>query len=388
MEKIIPLHALVIVVSAGDPDCLAEVGAIFPDHEVINTAAVSQSLIGPKNRPELTSIIQSEIRHRVALKLSLGERVVVYDDGNDDPHWHNGLTRLAERQGAPVIYLCAEPGHDDCPAFRTTIVFGQDSISVVKPLPDNPLECISANFCGITVVGDVHGNLPALKSAVAWATSRNQFVWFLGDVIDYGNKSLETFDIVYNMMMGGTAAMIIGNHERKIARWAQHHEDGDRRSFKLSDGNQVTTTALNALGFNARQAWLGRFRAALGRVSLIAQLGNVHLVHGAMHPDVWTERDNPRDIENYALYGEPDMRLRTPTAAFRLGYSWVDSVPDKEIVFVGHDVRSTMAPIAVTGAMGGKVVFLDTGSGKGGPLATADLRFAGKRLRLENFNLF
>ena len=386
MQKIIPLHSLVIIAArgAGDGVRVAEVEAMFPAHEIIRAESVSRDLAGPGPRPELAAIIQSEIKHRIALKLSLGERAVVHDSHRRGD-WRNGLARLAERQGAPVIRLLTEPGHDCPDAGTTAIAFGRDTIAVVTPLPDNPLEHISNGFRGITVIGDVHGNLPALKSAVAWATGRNQFVWFLGDVIDYGNEPLAAFDLVHGMVMGGTAAMVIGNHERKIARWAQHHEDGDRRAFRLSEGNQVTAAALNALDAGARQAWLGRFRAVLGRVSLLVRMGNVSLVHGAMHPDVWSGRDNPRDIENYALYGEPDMR---PGTAFRQGHSWVDSVPPGETVFVGHDVRSTMAPIAVTGALGGKVVFLDTGSGKGGPLATADLRFAGKELRLENFNLF
>ena len=47
-----------------------------------------------------------------------------------------------------------------------------------------------------------------------------------------------------------------------------------------------------------------------------------------------------------------------------------------------------MRPVVETNAQGGKAIFLDTGSGKGGNLSSVDLRFneAG-RLELQNFNM-
>ena len=53
---------------------------------------------------------------------------------------------------------------------------------------------------------------------------------------------------------------------------------------------------------------------------------------------------------------------------------WVESVPEGITVWVGHDVRSTDGrPLRRRGRAGGEVVFLDTGSGKGGHLSWVDL---------------
>ena len=60
-------------------------------------------------------------------------------------------------------------------------------------------------------------------------------------------------------------------------------------------------------------------------------------------------------------------------------YNWVDRIPPRKTVVVGHDVRQTNEPLVVKGTEGGTAVFLDTGSSKdtidkpGGHLSWMDL---------------
>jgi hypothetical protein len=229
---------------------------------------------------------------------------------------------------------------------------------------------------GITVVGDLHGELVAFTTALAWAKARQNFLWLLGDVIDYGADTLATVDAVYEAVMAGTAALILGNHERKIARWLDH--GGKHR---LTDGNRVTIEALERLDSTTKRRWIGRFRSLLGHASLMQQFGNITLVHAAVHPSLWTEQPDHAQIEQFALYGEADHS----SGRFRRVHHWIDSVPHGQLVFVGHDNVAEF-PIVMRGLLGGRVVFLDTGCGTGGRLSTADLRFDESGLRLECFN--
>jgi len=307
----------------------------------------------------LHAIALIELRHRLGLKLSLGQRVAV---ANDDLSSYDSqqLIQLATGQGAEIIDLA-----------------GQSVSALVPILPNNPYDYVRSHWNGITVAGDLHGDLAAFHAALAWAKARQHFLWLLGDVIDYGSQTLQTADAVYRAVMQGQAALILGNHERKIARWLDH----DRAPPRLNSGNRVTIDAIEALDPTARRQWVGRFRSLLGHAALLQQIDNVILLHAAVHPSFWTAKPNAASIEQYALYGEADRN----SSQYRRVHRWVDSIPAGQMVFVGHD-KVCDFPIVVTGAKGGQVVFLDTGCGTGGQLSTADLRFDPTGLRLECFN--
>jgi protein phosphatase len=270
------------------------------------------------------------------------------------------LITLATNQGAHIIDLRAD-------------------MPLVRMLPMDPLAHLRANWKGITVVGDLHGDLHALTTVIAWAEARQHFIWFLGDIIDYGTDTLETADRIYQAVMHGEAALILGNHERKIAKWLDQRENG--RHLRVSDSNLVTIRALESLKPAVRKQWVGRFRSLLSHTVLMQQIEQFTLVHGAVHPTFWTDTPNYPSIEQFALYGEADYS----SGRFRRVHRWIDAVPKGQMVFIGHDMKAEF-PTVVTGAKGGQVVFLDTGCGTGGCLSSADLRFTASGLRLECFN--
>ena len=184
--------------------------------------------------------------------------------------------------------------------------------------------------------------------------------------------------------MNNYKVLILGNHERKIAKWFQYKDDKEKYKFRVSEGNGITIDALNSMSTIDRNIWYGKFRTIIAKSSLIVSLGNIVLVHAAVHPDFWKNGKN-NEIENYALYGESDA---SAYPEFRLSYKWIDYIPKDCIAIVGHEAQSQMYPLSVPTSKGGKVVFLDTGSGKGGPLSTADILFDQTGvLHLENFNL-
>ena len=343
---VLPFHCLVF--------CDNEQLDGFPPHERLSSRRVALDLVGHE-APDLRPIVLAELRHRVGLKLSLGQRVAVADCYDKAQ-----LASLARAQGAQVVDL-VDPA----------------SLALLPPA-DQP-DYLHANWRGITVIGDSHGDLRALTRALSWAETRCNFVWLLGDVIDYGADTLATADMAYMAVMAGKAGMILGNHERKIARWLDQSETG-RPHIRISDGNRVTINALNGLNSIERKQWIGRFRGLLAHASLMQQIGDITLLHAAAHPSLW-HKPNLSLIEQFALYGEGEHC----NGKFRRVHRWIDGIPAGKLVFVGHDVMAPF-PMMVTGAKGGQAVFMDTGCGTGGYLSSADLRFSEHGLRLECFN--
>ena len=386
MNYRIPFHSLVIIISVNHAQILPEIDQIFPEHEIITHDMIRYNLWGDAFRPELSNVLFEELRHRISLKLSLGERVVVCAQ-NRNPDHRITLCNLAIETGAEVVYLIADP-HDhrlrndiDIASgdgiVDNVLRLGMDNIEIVEEYTQ-ALDSIRADYRGLTVVGDVHGNLPGLEAAVQWAKGRDHYLWFLGDVIDYGRDSISTMDRIHRLIMQNDASMLQGNHERKIARYFSAE-----KKIKLSPGNRMTTDALDRLAVHDAGKWRGRFGAVVARSCLTAHLGDVVLAHGAVHPSVWSGKPRYREIEQFALYGESDQIMGGP---FELTYRWVDEIPKDKLVIVGHDARASI-PLTVTGRMGGQAIFLDTGSGKDGSLSSADLRFSSTGvLRLENFN--
>lgn len=341
---VIPLHSLIL---CSDPNQLQK----FAPYECMSLTSISHDLVGDVRQIALHRIAFQEMCHRVGLKLSLGERVVIAEP---DSQYTQQLIDIAIGQGAYVIDMC-----DVSEPFEIVTAF---------------MTISSAVYRGITVIGDIHGDLKRLHTAMAWAESRQNFAWLLGDVIDYGADTLACLETVYHAVMRGSAGLILGNHERKIARWV------DQRHVRISEGNRITTEALAGLAPSLRQQWIGRFRSLLSHAHLLYQIENVTLIHAATHPSLWTRRPDAQLIEQFGLYGQGETNGR-----FHRVHHWVNAVPAGQLVFVGHDVISPF-PIIVSGTKGGQVVFLDTGCGKNGALSTADLRFTETGLRLECFN--
>ena len=76
-------------------------------------------------------------------------------------------------------------------------------------------------------------------------------------------------------------------------------------------------------------------------------------------------------------------------------YDWVDHVPEHVTVIVGHDRTPLLAVPHFestdnvvthhTGALGGKIIWIDTGGGKGGFVTGAILYDAGKFVETVSF---
>jgi hypothetical protein len=73
------------------------------------------------------------------------------------------------------------------------------------------------------VIGDVHGELPALERLGRelgyrsdWSHPEDRKLIFLGDLVDRGAHSLEVAELVHGLARAGRAACLMGNHEYNL----------------------------------------------------------------------------------------------------------------------------------------------------------------------------
>ncbi len=401
--KHIPLHSLVILVGPTASGKSALAHKRFPKHEILNPSLVGIDLVGNGSRFDLNSEIFREIYHRTRLKLSLGERVVI-DAPNLKKKDRIGFANIGNSFGAPIFYIIPEQAEFDIQFDRSekqilqgdgvaeVIDTRKEEFEVVQKLPTGNLynTIKSRKFKGVTAIGDVHAMREALKSAINWATARSHFIIFLGDTIDYGPKPLECVGDIYDIVMAGRGALVYGNHERKIERWIEQDKQGNIR-IRIGEGNQVTIDAIKKLSKWQRDIFENRFRALISTARTSYTIKNVLFVHGAAHPDMFDSEEirfSDKQLMNLALFGEVDkdepIRNNYPNRT----YDWIETIPEDRIAIVGHDIRSTEKPLILKNQQGGEVVFLDTGSGKGGSLTSADIRFRPNKtlLKVDNFN--
>ena len=372
----------------------------FADYDLLCADDIRYELTGDRSRRDIDGMVFSEIHRRVDTKLKLGERVVV-NAANLRRDGRMALANIGLTFGVPVFYLVCDHQNAD-PVMQQRFVSGERDIlkgdgvaevidtrvsdfAPVKKL-NNSLSGIQSRFSGITIIGDIHGMYQSLLNALDWARARHHFVLFLGDIIDYGAGTLECADEVYRTVMRGHGELIVGNHERKIARWIDQPERG-RHMMRLSEGNKVTTQALINLGNPRRDRWMARFKGLVTRSPLLFNLDNYIFTHAAVHPSMWTGTEDQKNMENFSLFGEFEASAIQFSEGHRprRTYNWVEAIPANTTVVVGHDARSYVAPVTDMNAAGGRAVFLDTGSGKGGYLSSLDLRFTPDGLKLENF---
>jgi len=419
--KHIPLHSLVMLIgpSKGGKSYIAN--KYFEDYEVISADDIKIELVGDVTRQDVNREVGTELTRRAKLKIKLGERVVV-DANNLRAKERGFISKIGEGAGVPIFYvICDRPltdkKKDGQTHFEKIGIKKQDEIfkenereiirgdgvaevidtrqidfSVAEKLPKGDILSTikKRKFKGITVIADVHGMRYSLKSAVNWATSRSHFMLFLGDVIDYGPKSLECLEDVYDIVMAGNGAMVYGNHERKIDRWFDQDKKGNI-TLNLSSGNRVTIDALKKLTYQQRQQFETKYKGLMKMARHHFVTDNILFTHAAGHPDMWNKEENrlkDRKLSTMAMFGviNPE-KTNFKDGSPNMIYDWCDDIPKGKICVVGHDIRSTGAPKTVKGTKGGTTIFLDTGSGKIGGLTSGDIRFKGNEsLKISSFN--
>jgi hypothetical protein len=103
----------------------------------------------------------------------------------------------------------------------------------------------------LDVIGDVHGEMPALQALGrelgydvqgGWRHPDNRLIVFLGDLVDRGAYSFEVADLVRVVVAERRAICLMGNHEYNIAAWSL----GVPGYQKPKRSNRATITEIEA----------------------------------------------------------------------------------------------------------------------------------------------
>ena len=426
--KKIPLHSMVMVIGP-DIDTITPSQKLyvknylldsgFEKYEILSTSDIIENICGDYRRVDVTNQAIDYMEKTTYEKIKFGERVVLI--GNFSlKNKRDIFINIAKQFDIPVFYLVLNEnlynsdtsyGRKQKENFRInykTFIRGDNGFaSVIDTKIDDDIVAIkrfsgentiaelsNRGFCGITNCGDIHGMYDLLLEAIDWSVSRGHLFSTTGDFIDYGPNNIKCINTIYERVVYGTAITTIGNHEKKILKWLDMHENGidPKDKICLSEGNMVTVNEFLNLSDKEFKVMSSRFRAIINHARHHFIFGNKLFTHAASEPSMFNTTA-PRlvgRLEVMALYGEIDpVNKKLANGYPNRIYEWINRIPDGKTVIVGHDIRSKINVPKYTGDLGGTAIFMDTGSGKGGKLSSIDLRInvKGDDLDIINYNM-
>lgn len=228
------------------------------------------------------------------------------------------------------------------------------------------------------IIGDVHADFDVFSKAVTFANENNLHLVSLGDLIDNGSDGDKCVELMLSLCKEGKASFIKGNHEHKIIRWCNGND------VIIGPPNQVTIDQFNAPGGEAFKSNFIELMKYFAQDYMRIEDKNF-MAHAGMHKDFWeatfTDADITKDMINAMYFGQADYKVqyewKGQTYPKRI-YNWVDYIPTGIRLIVGHDPaplsevpefdKFQQQPRVVTNDVGGEVIFMDCGAGKGGKL--------------------
>lgn len=232
-----------------------------------------------------------------------------------------------------------------------------------------------SDFDGLIVVGDIHGNWSEFEVVLDQANRENLFLISLGDVMDYGFENVKCFNALYDLIQNNRATMLIGNHEFKLFKYINQSREQNVR-IRRYGGILTTIENMDQLSPTELKSFEDDFLENYNESCFILKCGNYYFAHGAIDSKFWTDHKFAKATKSMAMFGQVDTRSTPREDGYPIRrYDWVEQVPAGNTVIVGHDIRSKSQPFHQKGKLGGEVIFLDTGSSKGGQLSSMKLTF-------------
>ncbi len=338
----IPQLALVVLVGASGSGKSSFARKHFKPTEVVSSD-VCRGMVSDDENDQSVTPEAFELVHRIAeARLRLG-RLTVIDATNARSEDRKPLVELARRVHALPIAIVLDVPARTCDArnherpdrnFGAHVVAGQ-SRSIQRSLGGMKREGFSHVFVldGVSeistatiqrvplhsdkrgergpfdIVGDVHGcgdELQDLMTRLGYAVGADgvprhpdgrKFV-FLGDLCDRGPRNVAVLRLAMDMVEGGAAWWVPGNHDVKLHR----HLTG--RKVKISHGLEVTLREIHELSAADREPFVERYcRIVDGLAShLVFDDGRLVCAHAGMRQDM-IGRGSPA-VRDFALFGE------------------------------------------------------------------------------------
>jgi hypothetical protein len=142
------------------------------------------------------------------------------------------------------------------------------------------------------IIGDVHGcatKLVALLDALGYGiTDWTGAYWhphrraiFVGDLIDRGDEQIRVLEIVKGMVDGGSAEVVMGNHEFNAVAYATEHPAGSGQFLRphIPKNYKQHRSFLDQVTGPTRALYLEWFKT----LPLWLDLGGVRIIHACWH---------------------------------------------------------------------------------------------------------
>jgi protein phosphatase len=227
---------------------------------------------------------------------------------------------------------------------------------------------------GIRFFGDVHGCAAAFDALAEDAIARNLHLHSLGDLTDRGPDSPACMRLACDLHDAGFLDITPGNHCENFARWYE-----DEPVPVKANGLGLTLRQLESAPDGAELA--KRYHRLVSHAPLWRHFGRIYAVHAAFDPRM-LGRDGPKlreadradPLYRLALEGEERGRKDPDRAALgRRSFTWLSRIPAEVTVLIGHSVASMDGLRERRNSDGGRLVHLDTGLARGGPLSYLDV---------------
>ena len=219
------------------------------------------------------------------------------------------------------------------------------------------------------IIGDVHGccdELETLLQTLGYQLKEHTYyhpedrkVIFLGDLVDRGDRILDTLNLVQKMVAAGSALCVPGNHDYKLLRKLKG------QNVKVNHGLDKTLKELESLDESELRS-LQSFLDSLISHYVLDQ-GRLVVAHAGMK-QAYQGRGSAK-VREFALYGETTGEIDEFGLPVR--YNWASDYRGDAIVVCGH--TPVPAPVWLNGT-----IDIDTGCVFGGNLTA--LRYPEKEL--------
>ena len=224
------------------------------------------------------------------------------------------------------------------------------------------------------VLGDIHNEYKLFMDAVLYAKEHDLEIISVGDLVDYGPHAKSTIHLARTIATTMNARFIEGNHDNKIYRYLKGNDVVIANSMENTIADLESDSVVKE-----------NFMSVYNQMEKFINIGDTYMTHAAFASSFWDGDTDSKQVQRAYLYGEIDSSK--PFVEFRgqqyphRTYEWADAVPSGKTVIVRHD-RTPLTPVpafaeeenVVTihdSKAGGKVIWIDTGAGKGGHVTGA-----------------
>jgi protein phosphatase len=224
---------------------------------------------------------------------------------------------------------------------------------------------------GLRCIGDVHGD-PMFANYVAEARAKNYAILQMGDIVDRGIAIDEAIRTLIDIIDAGDGEFVPGNHDWRYYRYLIGND------IKLS---RTMDETFRQVGDAEDRAVLEqRFREIMAGAKVWHRAGNYVFAHGGVsngmlveEPFVCSDKALVKQHSGLfarAIYGQTNGSKTSEGYPARI-YDWLDGLPGDITAVIGHDSKTHV--YERVGQGGGRVIYTDTGAGKGGRLSYYDI---------------